>query len=42
MGPGGLEKTVPRSPGKMVPPAKNTVSREMEWQPLEKMGPLKG
>jgi hypothetical protein len=26
----------------MVPPAKNTVPREMEWLPLEKMGPPKG
>jgi hypothetical protein len=42
MGPGGSEEIVLRSPGKMVPPTENTVSREMEWLPLEKMGPLKG
>jgi hypothetical protein len=42
MGPGGSEKTVPRSPGKMVPPTENIVPREVEWLLLEKMGPPKG
>jgi hypothetical protein len=36
------EKTVLRPPGKMVPPAENTMQREMERLPLEKRGPLKG
>jgi hypothetical protein len=32
------KKTVPRPPGKMVPPAENIMPREMERLPLEKMG----
>jgi hypothetical protein len=48
VGPGGSEKTVfpsekivPRPPRKKVPPTENTMMREMERLPLEKMGPPK-